>query len=86
MDDAGLAYSKTETQDEYGAYKGTIFVVVTVSITLIITITYFNSMQHVAEALYIPLHGVANLILGRYLLLKQDIDKFNYRTIVNNIV
>ena len=62
------------------------FVFVTVSITLIITITYFNSIQHVAEALYIPLHGVANLTLGRYLLLKQDIAKFNCRTIVNNIV
>ena len=43
-------------------------------------------MQRVAEALYIPLRGVENLTLGRYLLLKQDIDKFNCRTIANNIV
>ena len=43
-------------------------------------------MQRVAEALYIPVRGVANPTLGRYTLLKQDIDNFNSHSGTNNIV
>ena len=43
-------------------------------------------MQRVAEASYIPVRGVANLTLGRYTPLKQDIDKFNSHSRTNNIV